>query len=298
MFDYTALGTLRVLVTEGSFEKAAWRLNVTPSAVSQRIKLLEERAGQALIVRGKPCIPTEAGLELCQHIQQVQILEADLGERWHNLFVDATGSTKLSLSVAMNSDSLATWMMPAAGKFFSKTGKMLKFVTDDQDHTAARLLSGEVVAAVTTSKTPVAGCIVKKLGSLQYVAAASPRYILRHFSNGLTEEAIHRAHGIVFDERDTLLDQWMQKAVGHAVRISSHKIPSPQGIVDASLQGMGWSVHVETLISKHINDGRLEVMRPDCRLSIPLYWQVRDVSSEILGELTRIVRSVAKKTVK
>ena len=54
-------------------------LNVTPSAVSQRIKLLEERIGAVLVVRGQPCLATEVGERLCQHVEQVALLEASLG---------------------------------------------------------------------------------------------------------------------------------------------------------------------------------------------------------------------------
>ena len=46
MFDYAALEALATVLREGSFERAARRLHVTPSAISQRIKQLEERAGQ------------------------------------------------------------------------------------------------------------------------------------------------------------------------------------------------------------------------------------------------------------
>ena len=51
MLDYSALSALAAVIREGSFERAAQSLHVTPSAVSQRIRLLEERLGCALVVR-------------------------------------------------------------------------------------------------------------------------------------------------------------------------------------------------------------------------------------------------------
>ncbi|MEI8171784.1 MAG: LysR family transcriptional regulator, partial [Rhodoferax sp.] len=45
MLDYASLSALTAVVREGSFERAARALHVTPSAVSQRIRLLEERIG-------------------------------------------------------------------------------------------------------------------------------------------------------------------------------------------------------------------------------------------------------------
>jgi LysR family transcriptional regulator, chromosome initiation inhibitor len=45
----------------GSFDAAA-RLHVTPSAVSQQIKALEQLVGQVLVVREKPCTATAAAV--------------------------------------------------------------------------------------------------------------------------------------------------------------------------------------------------------------------------------------------
>ena len=43
--------TLATVLDEGSLDAAARRLHVTPSAVSQRIKALEEHVGRVLLVR-------------------------------------------------------------------------------------------------------------------------------------------------------------------------------------------------------------------------------------------------------
>ena len=56
MLDYAALAALAAVIREGSFERAASALHVTPSAVSQRIRSLEERVGCALVVREQPCL--------------------------------------------------------------------------------------------------------------------------------------------------------------------------------------------------------------------------------------------------
>lgn len=76
MLDYLSLAAVAAVAREGSFEKAALRLGVTPSAVSQRIKGLEDRLGAILLVRGSPCRPTEIGARLCAHVEQVRCLKA------------------------------------------------------------------------------------------------------------------------------------------------------------------------------------------------------------------------------
>jgi hypothetical protein len=53
--DNAHLTAFAEALSEGTFELAACKLNVMPSATSQRIKLLEERIGQILIQRTIPC---------------------------------------------------------------------------------------------------------------------------------------------------------------------------------------------------------------------------------------------------
>jgi LysR family transcriptional regulator, chromosome initiation inhibitor len=65
------------VVEHGSFDAAAERLHVTPSAVSQRIKALEQRVGQVLVVREKPCTATAAGIPLLRLAAQTALLEAE-----------------------------------------------------------------------------------------------------------------------------------------------------------------------------------------------------------------------------
>ena len=115
MLDYAALNALCAVVREGSFERAARALHVTPSAISQRIRLLEERVGCALVVRGQPCVATETGRRLCQHVDRVQLLEQELQGTLPALAPD--GLTRVSLPVAVNADSLATWFAPALAAF-------------------------------------------------------------------------------------------------------------------------------------------------------------------------------------
>ncbi|HEX9497612.1 MAG TPA: LysR family transcriptional regulator, partial [Mycobacterium sp.] len=65
------------VIERGSFDAAAERLHVTPSAVSQRIKALEQRVGQVLVVREKPCTATAAGVPLLRLAAQTALLESE-----------------------------------------------------------------------------------------------------------------------------------------------------------------------------------------------------------------------------
>ncbi|MBL9054474.1 MAG: LysR family transcriptional regulator, partial [Tabrizicola sp.] len=125
MLDLAQLSALAAVHRRGSFDLAAAELNVTPSAVSQRIKALEEVAGALLVRRGTPCIATETGLRLIRHYDEVSLLE-------RTLTADLPGleSSPATLRIAVNADSLATWVIPALA---ATKGLLFDLVIDDQD---------------------------------------------------------------------------------------------------------------------------------------------------------------------
>ncbi len=105
------LAALLAVLREGSFDRAAGVLHVTPSAVSQRIKLLEQRLGAVLVVRGVPCRPTPRGREVYKHALQLEVLERELLAALPG--AGAAQTPEAPMSIAANADSLATWLVPA-----------------------------------------------------------------------------------------------------------------------------------------------------------------------------------------
>lgn len=208
MLDYPGLEALAAVVREGSFERAARRLHVTSSAVSQRVKQLEERVGQVLILRGTPCTGTDAGKRLCLHAEQVALLENELRRSNPDLMTDAPIPT---LKLAVNADSLSTWFMDAMAEFTSAGNELLDLRIDDQDHTAQRLKEGEVIGAVTATGTTITGCNTWPLGTMRYVAAASPRFVEQYFEGGVTPATLALAPIMTYDRNDKLQDRWMHQ---------------------------------------------------------------------------------------
>ena len=152
MLDYAGLEALAAVLREGSFDRAARKLHVTPSAISQRIKLLEERLGQVLVMRGAPCTGTEAGRRLCLHVEQVALLENEL-RRNNPELVPEGQVARPTLKLAVNADSLNSWFVDAMAAFTQEGNELLDISIDDQDHTAKRIKEGEVMAAVTASSS-------------------------------------------------------------------------------------------------------------------------------------------------
>lgn len=293
MLDYAALRALAAVVQTGSFDKAAQQLNVTASAVSQRIKQLEERLGAVLVVRGQPCVATEQGDWLCRHMERVGILEDELFVRLPGLEREASRQP-VTLHIATNADSLGTWFLDGIADYACSSEHLLNVAVDDQDHTADWLAKGRVVAAVTSLEKPVVGCRAVGLGALRYHATASPDFVKRHFPAGVTPEALRRAPALMFNQKDRLQARWIEAMFGKSVSHPSHWLPSTQSFVDAALAGMGWGMNPELLVSEHLRQGRLVELVPNSPVDIQLYWQVNRLSAQALGELTRAVAAAAR----
>ncbi|MFD2250749.1 LysR family transcriptional regulator (chromosome initiation inhibitor) [Pseudochelatococcus lubricantis] len=295
MIDYPAANAVAMVVQTGSFEKAARALNVTPSAVSQRVKQLEERLGTVLIERGTPCVATEKGAWLCRHMEHVGMLEQELTGHLPGLADPAAPMQRVTLNVAANADSLGTWFLTAISAFTRNSAYLLNVAVDDQDHTAEWLQRGRVLAAVTSLAKPVQGCRVTPLGALRYHATASPDYVERHFPSGVTPEAIARAPGLTFNQKDRLQLAWIRQALGRSVTYPTHWLPSTQSFVDAGLAGMGWGLNPALLVREHLASGRLVELIPGTALDIPLFWQVSRLAADRLSDLTREVVATAKR---
>jgi LysR family transcriptional regulator (chromosome initiation inhibitor) len=294
MLDYAGLEALAAVVREGSFERAARQLHITPSAVSQRIKQLEERAGQVLVLRGQPCTGTEAGRHLCLHVEQVALLENEL-RRTHPALLADGHATVPTLKLAVNADSLSTWFMDAMAAFTAGGNELLDIRIDDQEHTAQRIKEGEVLAAVTASGASIAGCNTWPLGCVHYVAAASPAFVARHLASGITAQTMAQAPMMTFGRQDRLQEQWLQQQAWSTCRHPPrHFLPSNDGFVRSCEAGMGWGMHPTALIERQLQAGTLVELLPGTGMDMPLYWvHARSVQAG-LERLTQCVMAAAR----
>jgi LysR family transcriptional regulator, chromosome initiation inhibitor len=297
-FQYDQLSALVAVVREGSFDRAARALHVTPSAISQRVKQLEELVGGTVVVRGTPCVPTSMGETVYRHALQVELLEKDLlGAVAPNKGAAAKLATPMT--VAVNADSLATWLVPAIARFVEATGLQVEIVVDDQDHTAAWLRSGRVIGAVTAEARPVQGCRVRPLGVMRYLATASARFARRWFPRGVTVEALRQAPALIFNRKDELQERFLRRVLGgRAGPLRSHLMPSPTAFVEASLLGLGWGLNPEHLADRHIKSKRLVDLVAGKWLDVPLYWQQWGLASESLDTLAAALAAQAARSLR
>lgn len=294
MLDYPALRSVAAVVQTGSFEKAAAQLNITPSAVSQRVKHFEERLGVVLIIRGSPCVATEQGDWLCRHMENVGMLESELFKHLPSPIREDGLVQRVTLHIATNADSLGTWFVKAMSEFTKTSQYLLNIAVDDQDHTAEWLQRGRVLAAVTSLEKPIQGCRQLSLGALRYRATASPEFFERYFAKGVTCEALANAPAMTFNQKDRLQSRWIMQVMGRDVTHPTHWLPSTQSFIEASLSGIGWGMNPEQLVSEHLKSGRLVELIPDTALDIPLYWQMNRLAGDQLAGLTRKIAETAK----
>src|SRR5690349_8967876 len=213
-FDPDALECLAAIVEEGGFERAAQRLSITQSAVSQRLRALEAQVGTVLIVRSRPLKPTAAGQLLLKHTKQLRLLRADLERDMRELAPSTAGSMREEerVAIAVNADSIATWALPALGAL-ALQGLPLEIITDDQDFTHEWLREGQVLGCVTTLKQALRGCKVVALGAMDYIAVASPEWApLR--KGGLTAHNFRDVPFISFNRKDDMQSEFVAKAFG------------------------------------------------------------------------------------
>lgn len=293
--DSRQLAAFAAVLREGSFEAAARVLHVTPSAVSQRIKALEERLGRVLVRRGAPCVATEAGESLQRHAQQLQLLEAqalapfglDGGRR-------GAAAEALPLAVAVNADSLATWFVPALAALGGTHAASFDLLVEDQDHSHELLRQGRVLAAVTAQPQPVQGCAVLRLGAMRYRAVASPAFMRRHFPAGVDDAALAAAPCNVFNRKDRLQERFLRLLTRKRLQPPQHMVPSTHGFVHAALHGLGWGMNPEALVAPLLARGDLVELLPGRVLDVPLHWQHWRLDAELLKALTRAVQAAAR----
>jgi len=283
MFDYKLLAALAAVVEQAGFERAAQVLGLSQSAVSQRIKLLEARVGQPVLLRSMPPRPTELGQRLLNHVQQVRLLERDLQSQ-----VPALDDSDLPerLRIALNADSLATWWAAAVAPFCAGHRVLLDHVVEDQAVGLKRMRAGEVAACVCAAERPLAGARSQYLGAMRYRALASPAFIERHLAGRLSAEALAKAPAIVFGPDDRLQHRYIT-AVGGADGFIHHLCPSSEGFVRMLQSGLGWGLVPELQVRGELERSELVDVLSGPPIDVPLYWHHWRNGGQLLDELTR-----------
>ncbi|MDR5701246.1 LysR family transcriptional regulator ArgP [Agromyces aerolatus] len=284
--------TLAVVVAEGTFDAAARTLAITPSAVSQRVKALEQQLGRVLLARSKPVRPTEAGAAIVRLARQLDLLEH---EALAGFGLDAAPEHPISIPLAVNADSLGTWILPPLADVAARHPVVFDLYRDDQDFTTELLESGTVMAAITSQSTPVAGCVVRPLGAMRYRAVATPAFATRWFPDGVTPEALGRAPVVDFDRRDNLQAAYARAVGADPADAPRHYVPASNDFAVAVKLGLGWGMLPSFQSVDELASGAL-VPLGGPPFDVPLYWQQWNLRSPLLDGIADAVVAAARST--
>jgi LysR family transcriptional regulator (chromosome initiation inhibitor) len=296
MLDANQLEALAAVLEHGSFGAAARSLNLTLAAVSLRIRSLETRLGQRLLVRGKTVRATPAGRVLQGHVKQLRLMEADLIGELQGGKLEAESAWK-SLAVAVNADSLSSWFLPGMTALLAEHRILLDLVVDDQDHTHEALRNGDVLGCVSTQALPMKGCLAEPLGVMRYRCVAAPA-IARQFAGDNGALAIHRllaTPAVIFNRKDGLTDAFLAKYF----RLTNpnyprHFVPAVDAFESALEHGFGWGMLPEVYFSSPVKNLKVQDIAPGSFVDVSLYWHHWKRETASAERLTRAVMQAAR----
>lgn len=286
--------TVAAVVDEGTLDAAARRLHLTPSAVSQRVKTLEQQLGQRLLVRSRPVRATDVGAAVVRFARRYEVLAHEVATE----LGEVADGVRTRLTIAVNADSLATWLLTAIARFCESRDVEIELVRLDQDRTVDLLESGAALAAVTSRAEAVSGCRSTPLGQMAFVAMAAPTWLER-WAPGQDPAAIDpatlaRMPRIDYDRDDSLQLDWLRHHGVGGTHSPRHLVPSTHDIARAVELGLGWALVPELQAEELADAGRL-VRLAGPTVPTPLFWQRWKGGSSLLDALTEEVVSEARR---
>lgn len=293
MIDYKQLQALAAVLEEASFDKAAIKLHISQSAISQRLKQLEEQLGQTLVIRSTPTQATEAGQLLLKHYRQVDLLQAELTQSLSNQ--QSGGFTQIS--IGLNADSLNTWFLNAVSDLLIDEKILLDLKLDDQDQTHHLLRTGQVIGCISASSETMQGCNCIPLGVMPYRFLASPDYYKKYFKNGVTTDALRQAPIAEFSNKDELQNRYLEQFFNLGPNeYPKHRIPATDSFFQLIIRGHACGMIPDQQSRTLIQKGEVIDISPGKYLPVPLYWHVWSLKSDLYRKLTNALTQCAEET--
>jgi LysR family transcriptional regulator (chromosome initiation inhibitor) len=290
MQDYHGIEALSCVLMMQSFEKAALKLHITQSAVSQRIKNLESYYGEPILIRTLPYRPTKLGNQLIRLLAQIQLLEEN--------FVQERAATDSmpKCAIALNRDSLETWFLGALSEKSLIADVIVEIIADDQEHTLEYFKNGLVSACLSTESKALKGAEAVYLGTMKYILTASQQFLKRYeFQNDLMS-FFRKAPALQFDRNDHLHERYLKHYFANLDAEISYKIiPSVYGFKKYALLGFGYGLIPEIDIADELKTKKLLNMFPTRVWETKLYWHMWSIKSVIYEKFNTEIIKYAQK---
>ena len=283
--DYRALAVLDAVASHGSFEKAAAALGISQSAVSQRIKALEDASGRLLIIRGQPAVPTGLGQRLITHHRHVKLMEASLD-------IDLGNTVSMpELAIAVDDDSLATWFPATLAPLLAPPRCQLDVRLADSDAALQMVRDGTVFGCVASDTgTDVHATSVTPLGTLRHVCVATPMFAGHWFGDGFSADAVQLAPAVV--GQHSLLARFLAEQLDLHAPFPHHRLPVAAARRACIEDGLAYGLMPQRLAAQYLATDRLLDLAPGRTVDVPLHWHAWSLDTPFTKLLSeQIVRS-------
>jgi len=283
--DYRALAVLDAVASHGSFDKAAVALGITQSAVSQRIKALEDASGRLLIIRGQPAVPTGLGQRLITHHRHVKLMEASLD-------IDLGNTVSMpELAIAIDDDSLATWFPTTLAPLLAPPRCQLDVRLADSEAALQMVRDGTVFGCVASDTgSDVHAASVTLLGTLRHVCVATPVFAGHWFGDGFSADAVQLAPAVV--GQHSLLARFLAEQLDLHAPFPHHRLPVAAARRACIKDGLAYGLLPQRLAAPYLATDRLLDLAPGRTVDVPLHWHAWSLDTPFTKLLSeQIVRS-------
>lgn len=254
--------TMRAFVTvvnEGTFTRAADRLDTSPQLVSKYVSQLESHLGVRLLNRTTRRIHlTEAGSHYCQRAQQVLSDIDDMENQLGDLQTEAQGLLRISAPVSFAIRHMATLLSefqrahPAVGIDLQLNDRKVDIVEEGFD------------IALRIGRLKSSSLIAKRLAPVRLVLCASPAY-LEQYGSPRTPEDLGGHRYLRYSYMNMDPDHSLQKWLQDNSRESTRGMISNNGdvLVEAAIAGTGIVLQPTFIAGNAIREGKLKVLLPE-----------------------------------
>ncbi len=264
--DFKRMAIFAEVVNAGSFSGCARRLAMTPSAVSQHVRQLEQQLGLALLHRTTRKISlTEAGqryVEGCQAMLQAARLATQALARLRD---EPEGQLRLAAPVGFAS-RLAIALAPLR----QHPKLSLQLLLDDA---VVDLVEQRVDIALRVGQLPDSNLVARKLGSISRQLCAAPSYLAEHGWPAQPEDLLQ--HDLLSSLAQEPLVLELRNAQGESTSLRlTPRVQATQVTALHALCVSGWGISVGVSHDDQIalQDGRLLPILPGWHLDdVPIY---------------------------
>ena len=291
MDRFENMGAFIRVVEAGSISGAADRLGVAKSAVSRRLKELEEHLGVELFHRTTRSMNlTDSGRAF--YHQSVRILE-DVLEAEHATS-QAHGTLKGSFKIALPSTFGLMHMGPAINEFL-QAHPQIEFDLDFNDREVDLIEEGFDLA-VRIAKLPDSSLIARRLAPIHFVICASPVYLKRM---GMPEspDQLTEHQCLVYSLLRDYEYWYLTDSTGKEIRTKIHpslKASTGEFLKDAAVEGMGISLLPSFIAYKEIERGALVPVLKNYKIpqidAYAIYPQTRHLSQRVRAFVDFLVK--------